>query len=178
MTRNRTPTSRGVPAAGGPAAGDGAGDGHRAGREFTLDLPLLSIQVRPPSVKPPHVPLPRLPHVPGVSRRELGHAMDVARTFLPPPERIAYYGGLGALAAFGVLDWPVAAAIGAGTVIAQRGRTEQRGGTAQRGRTAPRARTAPRGRTKSPDVGKPKQARSSAKSSGEKVTTRRTRAGK
>ncbi|GAB3971208.1 hypothetical protein GCM10029978_045960 [Actinoallomurus acanthiterrae] len=45
---------------------------------------------------------------------------------LPPPERLAFYGGLGATAIFGVIDWPVAAAIGIGTVLAQRVRTADR----------------------------------------------------
>ncbi|MEQ4717570.1 hypothetical protein [Nonomuraea sp. B19D2] len=93
-------------------------------RQFTLDLPMLSIQVRQPDVRMPHIGMPHIemPHMemPRVSRQELGHYVDVARTFLPAPERMAYYGALGALAVFGVLEWPVAAAIGAGTIIAQR----------------------------------------------------------
>ncbi len=36
---------------------------------------------------------------------------------LPPPKRLAFYGGLGALAVVGALDWPVAAAIGAATAV-------------------------------------------------------------
>ncbi|MEV0230977.1 hypothetical protein [Nonomuraea sp. NPDC050786] len=88
-------------------------------RQYTLDLPMLSIQVRQPDVRLPHIEMPHM-EMPRINRQELGHYMDVARTFLPAPERMAYYGALGALAAFGVLEWPVAAAIGAGTVIAQR----------------------------------------------------------
>ncbi|WP_433435002.1 hypothetical protein [Nonomuraea sp. CA-141351] len=93
-------------------------------KQFTLDLPMLSIQVRQPDVRLPHIEMPHIgmPHMemPGLSKQELGHYVDVARTFLPSPDRMAYYGALGALAAFGVLEWPVAAAIGAGTIIAQR----------------------------------------------------------
>ncbi|MEV1168793.1 hypothetical protein [Nonomuraea sp. NPDC049784] len=96
-------------------------------KQFTLDLPMLSIQVRQPDVRLPHIEMPHIgmPHMPhmempGLSKQELGHYVDVARTFLPSRERMAYYGALGALAAFGVLEWPVAAAIGAGTIIAQR----------------------------------------------------------
>lgn len=37
---------------------------------------------------------------------------------LPPPDRLAYYAGLGAIAAFGVIDWPVALVIGAGHILA------------------------------------------------------------
>ncbi|GAA2893258.1 hypothetical protein GCM10010517_57760 [Streptosporangium fragile] len=97
-----------------PATGD---------RSYTLNLPMLTVQVRPP-----HMPHLRMPHVrmPYVNRQEASHAVHTARTFLPPPERLAYYGGLGALAVAGLIEWPVAAAIGVGTVIAQRARRESR----------------------------------------------------
>jgi hypothetical protein len=96
--------------------------------QFTLDLPMLTIQIRRPElrmphVEMPHVEMPRVP-MPHIGKQEIGHYVDVARTFIPPPERVAYYGALGALAVFGVVDWPVAAAIGAGTIIAQRGRRQ------------------------------------------------------
>ncbi|MFC4062204.1 hypothetical protein ACFOWE_28200 [Planomonospora corallina] len=86
-----------------------AGDGH-AGRPLTLTLPLLTLQFRPPQI----------------TGREVGQVLGAARSLLPSRERLAYYGGLGALAAFGLLEWPVAAAIGVGTVIAQRSRGEGR----------------------------------------------------
>lgn len=38
---------------------------------------------------------------------------------LPPPEQLAFYGGLGALAVFGVVDWPVAAVLVVGHVLAE-----------------------------------------------------------
>jgi hypothetical protein len=41
---------------------------------------------------------------------------------LPPRDRLLYYGGLGLAATVGVLEWPVAAAAGAGVWIASRGR--------------------------------------------------------
>ncbi|MEU8247826.1 hypothetical protein [Nonomuraea sp. NPDC048916] len=95
-------------------------------KQYTLGLPMMTIQFRPPDVRLPHVSPPAMPHVtmPHVSRQELGQAVDIARSFMPPPERLAYYGALGALAVFGVLEWPVAAAIGAGAIIAQRSRSE------------------------------------------------------
>ncbi|RAY11305.1 hypothetical protein DPM19_31020 [Actinomadura craniellae] len=55
--------------------------------------------------------------------------MDAGRSaasHLPAPGRIAFYGGLGAAAVAGVLDWPVAAAIGIGTVVARRARGSER----------------------------------------------------
>jgi hypothetical protein len=41
---------------------------------------------------------------------------------IPPPERLVFYGGLGALAVVGAVEWPVAAAIGVATMVARRGR--------------------------------------------------------
>jgi hypothetical protein len=38
---------------------------------------------------------------------------------LPPLDSLAWYGGLATLAAIGLMEWPVAAAIGAGHLIAQ-----------------------------------------------------------
>ncbi|HUR09107.1 MAG TPA: hypothetical protein VM347_41665 [Nonomuraea sp.] len=107
-------------------------------KELSLDLPLLSIKVRPPDLRMPHVGMPHL-ELPRISRQEVGHAVDVARTLLPPPDRIAYYGALGVLAAFGVLEWPVAAAIGAGTLIARRGRQGESGSPARRAQGSPAA---------------------------------------
>ena len=43
---------------------------------------------------------------------------------MPSPRKTAYYLGLGALAAFEVVEWPVAAAIAAGTWVAQHTRPE------------------------------------------------------
>ncbi|HYX97295.1 MAG TPA: hypothetical protein VE823_19745 [Geodermatophilus sp.] len=70
-------------------------------------------------------------------------------------EKLAFYGGAAALAAFGVIDWPVAALVAAGTYIAQRSRgssanrpqpgregpsgaDEEPAGAAERHRTSPR----------------------------------------
>ncbi|OUC95603.1 hypothetical protein CA984_18115 [Streptosporangium minutum] len=88
------------------------------GPSFTLNLPMMTVQFRPPRL--------HLPHLPRVNRQEAGHAVDVARTLLPPPDRMIYYGGLGALAVAGLIEWPVAAAIGVGTLVAQRARAERR----------------------------------------------------
>ncbi|GAT67339.1 hypothetical protein HS048_23260 [Planomonospora sp. ID91781] len=81
----------------------------RAAGALTLTLPMITLEFRPPRV----------------GGREVGRVVGAARAFLPalpPRERLAYYGGLGALAAFGLIEWPVAAAIGVGTVIARRSR--------------------------------------------------------
>jgi hypothetical protein len=57
-------------------------------------------------------------HVPGMSY--VGDAGRVVAGYLPPPDRLAFYGGLGLAAVIGAIDWPVAAAIGVGAMIARR----------------------------------------------------------
>jgi hypothetical protein len=52
---------------------------------------------------------------------------DVATT-ARRPDAVVYWGGLAGLAALGVLDWPVAAAVGVGVAVAggrRRARTEE-----------------------------------------------------
>jgi hypothetical protein len=104
-----------------------------ATRDWTVNLPFVTadfhVSERLPSVSMPHLSMPSIrmravrdPAVRAVqaSRREVAHAGRVVGSHLPPPERVAYYAGLGFLAVVGLIEWPVAAAIGAGTVIAQR----------------------------------------------------------
>jgi len=45
---------------------------------------------------------------------------------MPSKERLGYYAGLGALAAVGVIEWPVAAVIGVGMAVARRTASEDR----------------------------------------------------
>jgi hypothetical protein len=42
----------------------------------------------------------------------------LGRVTVPQPEQLAYYGGLVALAAFEIIDWPVAVAVAAGHILA------------------------------------------------------------
>jgi hypothetical protein len=42
----------------------------------------------------------------------------VGRVEIPRPDQLAYYGGLAALAAFELIDWPVAVVIAAGHIMA------------------------------------------------------------
>jgi hypothetical protein len=42
----------------------------------------------------------------------------VGQVMVPRPDQLAYYGGLAALAAFELIDWPVALVIAAGHVLA------------------------------------------------------------
>jgi hypothetical protein len=45
---------------------------------------------------------------------------------LPPRDRLLYYGALGVAATVGAIEWPVAAAAGAGVWVAMRGRERVR----------------------------------------------------
>jgi hypothetical protein len=42
----------------------------------------------------------------------------VGQVQVPRPDQLAYYGGLAALAAFELIDWPVAVVIAAGHILA------------------------------------------------------------
>jgi hypothetical protein len=42
----------------------------------------------------------------------------IGRLEVPRPEQLAYYGGLAVLAAFELIDWPVALVIAAGHILA------------------------------------------------------------
>ncbi|GAA0941100.1 hypothetical protein GCM10009550_11020 [Actinocorallia libanotica] len=69
--------------------------------------------------------------IPTFGLAELGGGLAAAagRTVsgsLPPKERLGYYAGLGALAAVGVIEWPVAAVIGVGMAIARRTAAQDR----------------------------------------------------
>jgi hypothetical protein len=80
--------------------------GGQAAHGATIPVPVPELHTR-------HVPVPETV---GQARRTLGRG-------LPPPERLAFYGALAAGAVFGIIDWPVAAAIGVGTIIARRTRS-------------------------------------------------------
>jgi hypothetical protein len=65
----------------------------------------------------------------GVSQREAVQKVREGETFvvnvpvvgqmeIPRPEQLAYYGGLAALAAFELIEWPVALVIAAGHLLA------------------------------------------------------------
>jgi hypothetical protein len=43
----------------------------------------------------------------------------VGRVSIPRPERLAYFGALGVMAAVEIIDWPIALAIAAGHVLAE-----------------------------------------------------------
>jgi hypothetical protein len=70
-------------------------------------LPFITAEFQRPDVSLP-------------GRAEIEGAVGTVREKLPPPEELAYYGGLALLAVFSVIEWPVAAAIGVGTAVTHR----------------------------------------------------------
>lgn len=70
------------------------------------------------------------------TRDDLAGAVNTVRSRLPSGRSMVFYGGLGALAVFDVLAWPVAAAIGVGTALAQQSAAEGGPGSAG-GRRSP-----------------------------------------
>ncbi|NIH81445.1 hypothetical protein [Amycolatopsis viridis] len=83
-------------------------------RTATVNLPFVKAEFRAPDLR---LPKPRVP-----DRDEVTAALGAARSFLPPPRQLAYWGGLGVLAAVELIEWPVAVAIGVGTAVASRAR--------------------------------------------------------
>ncbi|MEV4510020.1 hypothetical protein AB0K00_13780 [Dactylosporangium sp. NPDC049525] len=94
------------------------------------ELPPTSTVARPEAeselvtwqdVPMPHVKVPVV-HVAGPAARSvLTNVTWTTRTLVsavPEPRRLLYYGGVGALAVLGVLEWPVAVAAAAGVWVA------------------------------------------------------------
>jgi hypothetical protein len=112
-------------------------------RTATVNLPFVTAEFRVPDVHVPMVGLPHpslgsvpvisrlpLPHVPELAGRQLTDAGRVVGSFLPGRKEVALFAGLGAAAAVGVLEWPVAVAVAAGTEVARRsGRSSRPGPT-------------------------------------------------
>ncbi|QIZ39792.1 hypothetical protein FDZ84_26045 [Saccharopolyspora sp. ASAGF58] len=96
-------------------------------RTATVTLPFVTAEFRRTAVRFP-------------GRDVVAGGVHSVREHLPSPGQLAFYGGLGALAALSLIEWPVAAAIGIGTVVAQRaggrasGSSQARSGSAA-GRT-------------------------------------------
>jgi hypothetical protein len=107
-------------------------------RGYRVNLPFVSAEfhaprmprVSRPHLSVPHVSMPHVPHlsvpyvsVPHVSvpsRRAIGDTVGAARDRLPSPGRVAFYGGLAAMAALQLIEWPVAVAVGVGMALASR----------------------------------------------------------
>lgn len=69
-------------------------------------------------------------HAPGLSAPKLPNGHQVAEatrpvwSLLPSPKETLYFGGLAITAIAGLIEWPVAAAIGVGTALARQGRPD------------------------------------------------------
>jgi hypothetical protein len=81
----------------------------------------MHLPVLVPEMHVRHIPMPRIEmaHVP-VPHVHLP-VPDAVRSRLPEPttNRLVWYGGLAGLAAFGVIGWPVAGVVAAGTYVAE-----------------------------------------------------------
>jgi hypothetical protein len=96
------------PAAKDSATPSGAAQ-QRSARTATVNLPFVTATFRKPDIHLPHIRVP--------NRQQALSAAQAAQSYLPSPKQAAYFGGLAALAAFEILEWPVALAIGAGTAL-------------------------------------------------------------
>ncbi|MFD1523734.1 hypothetical protein [Pseudonocardia yunnanensis] len=70
----------------------------------------MTAQFRVPDLQPP-------------SREELGWVVQTARSLLPSGRTLLFFGGLAATAIAGIIEWPVAAAIGVGSALSGQGAT-------------------------------------------------------
>ncbi|MGI8313295.1 hypothetical protein [Saccharopolyspora hattusasensis] len=85
----------------------------RARGGTAITLPYVTAELHTTKVQ-----LPGLQGMPG--RKELASAVETVRRQLPSRDQALFYGGLTAAAAFSLIEWPVAAAIGIGNALVQR----------------------------------------------------------
>lgn len=132
-------------------------------RTATVSLPFVTAEFRAPDLHLPHVPTP---HVSMPGRDDVDAAVRTAKSYLPSPKQVTYYGGLAALAAFQVIEWPVAVAIGIGTAVA--GQREGRQAPEREGAkpAASAGRSAPATATKTTTKKKPTATRGGKRTSG------------
>jgi hypothetical protein len=74
-----------------------------------------------------HPPVP----IPYFTKEEVTTSAQAATNrmpAIPPAKDLAFYGGLGAMAVAGALEWPVALAVGGATWLVRSGRKEKHGG--------------------------------------------------
>jgi hypothetical protein len=91
-------------------------EGQHAQHDGGFTVPMLTVGVRRV-----HLPAPGAVMA-GALNGAAGVSDAVRDRIMPDRQTMLYYGGLGAMAAFGVLSWPAAAAIGAGVWVAERAR--------------------------------------------------------
>ena len=129
----------------------------RSPRGVTLNLPFVTATFRS---RETHLPQVRVP-----GKQEVLFAAHTVGGYLPSPRQAVYFGGLAALAAFEIIEWPVALAIGAGTAIMGRseGQEPQR---ETRREPRPETRAEPTGAATKGSTTSTKGTTTSAKSTG------------
>jgi hypothetical protein len=85
----------------------------QARRTATVNLPFVTAQFRAPDLHMPRVHMP--------DRQEINSTLRTVASYLPPPRKVLYFGGLALAAALEVIEWPVAAAVAVGTAVAGSG---------------------------------------------------------
>lgn len=128
-SRRQSPQRRGSrssPATSAATRGETAATGRKTTRSAAGSAGANeSTLLRRSSVKVPVVNMqlpmltPRVPTV-GPAVAQTKWAVQAVRANLPPADEMIYYTGLGVLTVAGALEWPVAAAVGAGVWIAGR----------------------------------------------------------
>ena len=111
---------------------DAATTGRRRTQAVTPDPTASSPEVDADAARPRRAKTLRLPFVTAIveipnlprGRRE---PAGTVRSLLPSTEQVLFYGGVAALAAFEIIEWPVAAVVAAGTYVAQRADRDRTG---------------------------------------------------
>jgi len=112
-------------------------DGGRRIGLTSVSVPMVPVKIPMLRVRLPRPPAPR------DVAQQTTFAAQAVRANMPSTERLVYYGGLGLMAGLGVIDWPVAAVVGAGVWVASHARRRSaEGGQPSRAAQAERAATA------------------------------------
>jgi hypothetical protein len=107
----RSRTAAKIPAEAPPGAAVAQGPQGKAPVVSLMSVRLPVVHARVPMVRV------QPPEAAAAQTRWMAQAV---RANLPSTERLVYYGGLAALAVAGMLEWPVAAAVGVGVWVATR----------------------------------------------------------
>ena len=94
-------------ATGGAARGEAGA--RPSPRTATVNLPFVTATFRRPELQLPQVRVP--------SMQEVSSAAKAVQSYLPSGRQVVYFGGLAAMTAFQIIEWPVALAIGAGAAL-------------------------------------------------------------
>src|SRR4051794_5086392 len=91
-------------------------NGNASHYSATIRLPFLTAHLE--------VPKPSRPHLPELQAPDFSKPVRIGPVAVPAPPKTVYYLGLGALAVAEIVEWPIAAAIAAGTYVAQHTRDD------------------------------------------------------